>query len=287
MTLPMRVSFVVVSHNRLRELNLMLGSLVVQDTKVPFEVVLVDNDSDDQEGIASIARRHGERMNISLHLRTDLKHGMSLASARNLGVERARGDWIASLDSDELVRASYLPSVLRLVEESSPKQIFVGRRIFVDSSGLTLSSILEGGTWWADLIEIPSSSNHGRILDKRWPEIAALPGIEHPWDYAHGGNVVYSRQVALACGGQDVEFDGNHGYEDIEFAHRMVSRMGCSINYAPDLNVYHLEPSPEDSQPAKLKGRRNPNWVRVCEKIAGYEQYKVEQYRRLDLSFEL
>ena len=100
------VSFVVPARNEADYLRGTLGSLTALDTAYAYEVLVVDGDSSD--ATRAIAREYDATV-----IR---EGGGSIARARNLGAERASGEWLAFIDADTRVRANYLTELLGFVE---------------------------------------------------------------------------------------------------------------------------------------------------------------------------
>ena len=88
----MNISVVIPTFNRRRLLCRALDSVNSQ-RKTPFEVIVVDDGSDDGTQ-QMIAKRY--RDVVYLH-----QSNQGVSSARNRGIKSARGDWIALLDSDD------------------------------------------------------------------------------------------------------------------------------------------------------------------------------------------
>ncbi len=87
-----RVSAIVVARNGEPFLAQALSS-IMQQSRRPDEVIVVDGQSTDRT--AEIARSFAG-------VRYILQSNLGLANARNLGIEAARGDWIAFLDHDDM-----------------------------------------------------------------------------------------------------------------------------------------------------------------------------------------
>ncbi|QLG49355.1 glycosyltransferase [Natrinema halophilum] len=100
------VSFVVPARNEADYLRGTLASLAALDTEYTYEAIVVDGNSHDDT--VSIAREYGAAV---VH-----EAGSSIAAARNLGAERASGEWLAFVDADTRVRANYLTELLGFVE---------------------------------------------------------------------------------------------------------------------------------------------------------------------------
>jgi glycosyltransferase involved in cell wall biosynthesis len=89
----MNISVVIPCFNREARLGAAIESALGQEL-APLEIVVVDDGSTD--GSAVVAESFGEPVRV---IRTP-NRGPS--AARNLGIEEARGDWIAFLDSDDV-----------------------------------------------------------------------------------------------------------------------------------------------------------------------------------------
>ncbi|PCR90369.1 glycosyl transferase family 2 [Natrinema ejinorense] len=100
------VSFVVPARNEAAYIRGTLASLATLDTDYEYEVIVVDGSSTDDTPM--IAREYGATVVREV--------SSSIAAARNLGAERATGEWLAFVDADTRVRANYLTELLGFVE---------------------------------------------------------------------------------------------------------------------------------------------------------------------------
>ncbi len=91
------LSALVLTKNEARRIERCLRSLEWAD-----EIVIVDDESDDDT--VEICRRYTG--NVVIHRME------GFGAQRNLGIERARGDWILSLDADEVVPADLRDEIL-------------------------------------------------------------------------------------------------------------------------------------------------------------------------------
>ena len=88
----MKVSVVIPTFNRINLLERAVNS-VIQQTKDPYEIIVVDDGSDDRSS-EMVKQKFG-----SVILFRQKNRGVS--AARNKGIEISKGDWIALLDSDD------------------------------------------------------------------------------------------------------------------------------------------------------------------------------------------
>jgi glycosyltransferase involved in cell wall biosynthesis len=86
------VSVVIPAHDRERLIVRALRSVHAQEPARPAEIIVVDDCSSDRT--AAVAAEHGARV-----IGHEVNRGA--AAARNTGIEAARSDWIALLDSDD------------------------------------------------------------------------------------------------------------------------------------------------------------------------------------------
>jgi glycosyltransferase involved in cell wall biosynthesis len=95
----MKVSVVVPCHNAGRWIGETLQSVAAQ-TRAPHEVIVVDDGSTDD----SVAQIRASGVDVRLIPAT----ARNAATARNIGMEAAAGDWIALLDADDLWYPNHL-----------------------------------------------------------------------------------------------------------------------------------------------------------------------------------
>ncbi len=90
----MKVSVIIPVYNR-KKMVLEAIESVVQQTCLPYEIIVVDDGSTDGTPEA-IAKRYPDVRLIVTEI------NMGVSQARNIGIKGAKGDWIALLDSDDL-----------------------------------------------------------------------------------------------------------------------------------------------------------------------------------------
>src|SRR6185503_20742726 len=88
-----RVSVVIPAYNASSYIERTLDSVFAQ-TLTSYEIVLVDDGSEDSEELERILKRY----DAVRYVRNEHR---GAAAARNQGIQMARGEWVAFLDADD------------------------------------------------------------------------------------------------------------------------------------------------------------------------------------------
>jgi len=252
-----------------------------------WEVIVIDNNTSD-ESISHVQRDYRQKINVTLIQRRQLIHPFALSSARNLGLKLACGEWIAVMDADTIPNSSYIASLKAFIADWRENSVIATcERQFVSTDTIT-DEVIEAQPNTLEMLPVVlSPSNYGKAVDRRLPAMLSLPNLEHPWDYMHGCNVIFRKQDALSVGGYDEHYDGHWGFEDIDFAYRMIKNQMCEPLYAKGLHVYHQDLEGDNTHAERLNKGANPNWRRVCRLIPGYEQHKTAKYQKLSADIKV
>jgi glycosyltransferase involved in cell wall biosynthesis len=121
---PVAVSVVLSTYNRAAMLRGALDALVTQAGSVPFEVILVDNNSTDCT--ATLVRDYTERYPDRIRYVFEGRQGLSYG--RNAGILAARGAIVALTDDDVQVAPDWIQALKRAFE-THPVVAYVGGRI--------------------------------------------------------------------------------------------------------------------------------------------------------------
>ncbi len=111
----MNISVIIPTFNRAHTLARALDSVLAQ-SYVPKEIIVVDDGSNDETGV--LLENYPGTKYIKLAENSGVSH------ARNVGIERANGEWIALLDSDD----AWLP--LKLAKQVAATEQAPGVKIF-------------------------------------------------------------------------------------------------------------------------------------------------------------
>ena len=108
-------SVVVPTLNRADSLRSAIESLLSQDTSLPYEIIVVDNDSSDRtrDVVESFMKKaHGR-------LRYVFEGVPGLSVARNAGIAAANGEVVAFIDDDAMASPDWLESLAKAYREHS------------------------------------------------------------------------------------------------------------------------------------------------------------------------
>jgi glycosyltransferase involved in cell wall biosynthesis len=217
----MAVSVVVPTRDKASRLGLTLACLQAQSTCTPWEVVVVDDGSEDETPAVLVAAAE------TLPLRRVGTGGRGRATARNAGASAARGSLLVFLDDDILVGPGFIDAHLRAQEGHCGA---VHGRLMELIAVASEDSPQHGRL--ADALDIAELRVHG--FDPRGARLVAnvleraVLAMERgqpphvPWLACAGANLSVPRDLWAATGGFDEGFGTVWGCEDLEFGLRLV-----------------------------------------------------------------
>lgn len=219
-----RVSVVIPSYNRADKVLKTVESVLAQSF-TDLEVIVVDDGSSDDTAQA-LRDAFGDR----IHYHFQANQGVSVA--RNKGIELAKGDWIAFLDSDDLWEKEKVESQLEALERFSPEcgACYTDVRLLNHTETRTLFEMAE-----------PNRRHEGAMgVNRDILEVLVNPG-------GAGMIVCISSLIARADVVRKVGgFDSGLGfYADSEFMFRLA--MSTGFCYVSRLLVW-LDRSPAETR---------------------------------------
>jgi glycosyltransferase involved in cell wall biosynthesis len=106
------ISVIMLTYNREQYVRNMIEDILGQ-TYIDFEYIIIDNGSTDASGkIADEYARNDKRIKV-IHL----NESKSIGYARNLGLKKSIGEYIAYVDDDDRVEPDFLKFLMSLIEE--------------------------------------------------------------------------------------------------------------------------------------------------------------------------
>ena len=205
-------SVVIPTYNRLPILKKCLLALEKQhwDRELisDYEIIVVDDGSTD-DTLSWL----DENKTILPHVRLFCQHHLGAAIARNLGVDKAQGDWIIFIDSDLVVTANFLQAHGQTLAAAQKKK--GDNRIFTYGAVINTCNF-----------ENPTCEPY-KITD-----FSAA--------YFATGNVAIAKKWLLEAGLFDSMFS-QYGWEDLELGVRL-KKLGLKLVKCPTAVGYHWHP---------------------------------------------
>ena len=203
-----RVSVVMPIYNGAAFLALSIDSVLAQ-TMPDFELILIDDGSTD--GTADIIRHYAAR---DARIVPSTKPNSGIAETLNRGLGAARAEWIARLDSDDLMVPQRLERQLAFVAANP--------------------DLIAAGSYY-EIID-PEGSSHGTRLPlpRTRDELHGFLAAREPLSFLHP-SMVFRRQAALDLGGYDKQTEPA---EDVHLFARMLAT-GAPILIQPEVLLHY------------------------------------------------
>jgi succinoglycan biosynthesis protein ExoO len=241
----MRVSIVIAAYNAEKCLARAIES-VLEQTLRDFEIVVVDDGSDDQT--PTIAQRFVDSDRRVRLIRNHTNKGVS--AARNVGFDAARGDWIAVLDGDDAFAPDRLEQLL-LSGEQSGGDMVADDLLFYDWVAATAAGRAIGGESEVRIITISdffrncitgkSNFDYGQLKVIFRRDIIAKLSLRYIEDLRHGEDFMIYAHALL--GGGRLVFVNRPLYiytQRVGAISRSASQMSRTIGHLEDMRRHTL-----------------------------------------------
>lgn len=121
------VSVIMPSYNAEKYIDEAIRSVIAQ-TYTNWELFVIDDGSTD--GTARIAQSYAEKDSRVIFRQNS--HNMGTANTRNIGIRLANGEWIATLDSDDIWHPEKLEIQLKKAQETGALFLYSSYSLFCD-----------------------------------------------------------------------------------------------------------------------------------------------------------
>jgi glycosyltransferase involved in cell wall biosynthesis len=230
------LSVVICTYNRAALLKSCLESLVsLTEPEGGYEIIVVLNNCTDES--ESVVECFAPGFSELVHLK-EQRQGLSYA--RNAGIARARGRYIAFIDDDASADADWAVHIVAAFETREPRPAAVG--------GMAVPVLPKGLTapvWYDDVLELRTWGEQARYLE----------GDEAIYGF-YGMNMAFRRELFDRYGGFSTDFGLVGGRvrmgEDTEFFVR-ISRHNEPLFYDPEIKVIHMVNPEHLRMSARLK----------------------------------
>jgi GT2 family glycosyltransferase len=228
------VSIIVVTFNR-AELSLMCFESIALSVQLPYELVVIDNDSRDETS-QLLDQIEGAQV-----LRNPTNKGFLLAV--NQAVTRCRGELVLLLHNDAQILPGAVESAVQTLQ-SEPDAGAVGARIIMLNGSLQEA----GGIIWSD----GSVEHYGRGGDPFAPEHLFKRSV----DFSSGAFLLTRKSTFERLGRFQTCYEPAY-YEDVDYCARL-GRHGLRVVYDPQAAILHHEyASSQNLETTRQLQRRN------------------------------
>lgn len=238
----MNISIVIVNYNTFKITCDCLTTVFNSKTSLLFEVILIDNNSKDEDAILFLQRF--PRISL-IASRTNLGFGY----ANNEGMKAAKGKYILLLNSDTLVNADTIDKSFQFMESEFAKKENIGLMgcKILNPDGSIQPSIfpyLKNGLFTFFKTSNPIAALVSRIFKTDKHALFNYHNTQAVGDVS-GAFMFFRADVCHATGYFDTDF---FMYcEDTEWCRERISKY-CSIYYYPGTSIIHLggQSAPQD-----------------------------------------
>lgn len=245
------VSIIMLSFNRVEDTIFSIKQ-IFKYTKVPFELIVLDNDSDENQ--KKILKKFlNNRRNVKF---LESNTNLGCAKGRSFAAKNARGKYYFFVDNDVVVTPYYLENLISTIEQDKKTVAVCSQVIYPD---LTIQ--FSGGTMIQDKeADIFNLMDSGKLFfDSRLLKISRIC----PW--IPGGSTLwkakYYKKFPI-----DEKMEGS--FEDNEVSRR-ISKAGYNVRSCPHSITIHYHMDFKDSQFATrevkyMQGRYNNDRTKVA-----------------------
>ncbi|RPH95708.1 glycosyltransferase, partial [candidate division KSB1 bacterium] len=214
------VSVVIPVYNNLNYTRQCVTSLFGAREKAGFEVIMVDNGSDD--GTPQYLRQLPPPVRV-----VTLPENLGFAKGCNAGAREARGKYIVFLNNDTTVEPNWLSAMIECIERNPQIGLVGNLQIFPDSGRVQQAGIVCG----------PDKMVYS-IYNNQIP--ADHPAVNKPreFQFIAGSCFLMEREFFNALDGFDESY--LNSCEDVDLCMR-VREAGKKVYYCPQSRIYHYE----------------------------------------------
>lgn len=233
--MEIEVSVIVLVYNTELYLENCLDSLIRQDFE-SMEVLLIDDGSTDSSG--EICRKYENRCGKFKYFR---KENGGMADARNYGIRRATGNWIAFVDSDDYVEENYVRELWQCAQNCRTGAACCG--YYYEGYKTT---------------EVRSPAFYGRI------------GIREFWEYILRHDEIDTSVCTKLFSAElfrDTAFPTGKKYEDIYTLYKLMAQI--SAVGLTDTPLYHYVQR-KGSISQNYNGANSRDMIRAFREMLGY-----------------
>lgn len=224
------LSISIVNYNTSKDVIALLESIYRHAKDVVFEVLLVDNASNDD--VQEIVQSYPDVKFIK-----NAKN-VFFTKADNQNLSRAKGKYIISINSDCLVTPGALQTMMHFLEHHqdvgavAPKIMYPDGEIQASMSNFITASY--GLMLFSGLTRVfPGNKIHSHVMPS---SLNYDPGKVQDGEVLYGACIMTKQEVLATVGVKDEHLV--HGWDEYDWSKRMTSA-GWKLKYLPDATILH------------------------------------------------
>jgi len=235
------VSIVIPTRNAGDLVERCIGSIVQKSGYRPYEILLVDNGSDDPDALRTfdhLAARHAVRI-----LRDDRPFNYS--ALNNAAARQARGEVLVLLNNDiEVISPDWLDRLVAILHQ--PRVGAVGAKLLFPDDTIQHGGVILG------LGGLAAHAHTG--FHRSSAGYVGRAALQQDVSAVTGACLAVNRALFLEAGGLD-EQDLTVAYNDVDFCLRLLQR-GLRVIWTPFAELYHHESATRGYETTPEKRRR-------------------------------
>ena len=230
------LSIIIITWNSEAYIEECINSVIedAENTKIPYEIIVVDNGSVDrtQQILEELASKHRFINCVKLDRNT------GTTFSRNLAIKKSKGDYLFFLDSDEVVLPGAIKTLLETLKANKNIGIAAPRVVLKDCS--IQFSVRKFPTAFTKFFK--------NVPIERLRDLAEASELYSPSVYSYGFKELMEVDVAAACGWMVPRVAINnigllderifYSPEDVDYCVRMWLN-GWKVVYVPFAEVFH------------------------------------------------
>lgn len=234
----MKLSVIIVNYNT-RDLTVAcLKSIERYPYRGEFEVIVVDNASTD----GSVEKIRGTKFEISNLIIIENKKNVGFARGNNVGIRKAKGEYVLLLNSDAEVTKNALNELVGFAEERKDAGVVAPR--LLNKDGTVQGSVFRLPTLWRAIRQYVFKEKE--VLEKYAPKAKKPLEVESVVGAAFLITPKARRKVGLLDERYFMYF------EDLDYC-RKVRNVGLKVYYLPRAKVVHLHGASGKANPRQLE----------------------------------
>lgn len=221
-----RLSVIIATMDREEELYRCLESIWAQ-SRLPEELVIVDDGNLDAEALRG---KVPQEVEFQYHR----KSPPGLSASRNLGAKMAKGELVLFLDDDVVLEPNFVEEILKVFREDQ-----TGRLAGVSGVITNRRAKPKWFRLWARLF-LMEKGHPGQLLPWGYFSSASIPEVVTEVQWIPGGLSCFRKEVLSHFSFWDMNQEGRHGLEDVEFGWRVSALY--TLKTTPFARLAHYPP---------------------------------------------